>query len=178
MGADAVGMSTVHETIVARHCGLRVVAVSAITNFAEGMGDEALSHEQTLRDGRARGRRPGAADHALRGRLMHIAELIRRKRDGGELTDEELGFLVRGITDGSVTDAQVGALAMAIVLQGMTADERIALTQRKTHSGDVLDWSEVDLPGPASTSTPPAASATRSACCSRRSSRPAAGPCR
>jgi xanthosine phosphorylase len=50
MGADAVGMSTVHETIVARHCGLRVAAVSAITNFAEGMGDEPVSHEQTLRD--------------------------------------------------------------------------------------------------------------------------------
>jgi purine-nucleoside phosphorylase len=50
MGADAVGMSTVHETIVARHCGLRVAAVSAITNLAEGMQDEPLSHEHTLRD--------------------------------------------------------------------------------------------------------------------------------
>src|SRR5262249_26051378 len=49
MGADAVGMSTVQERIVARHCGLRVAAVSAITNLAEGMSDEALSHEQTLR---------------------------------------------------------------------------------------------------------------------------------
>ena len=50
LGADAVGMSTVHETIVARHCGLRVAAVSAITNLAEGMSDEPVSHEQTLRD--------------------------------------------------------------------------------------------------------------------------------
>jgi len=50
LGADAVGMSTVHETIVARHAGLRVAAVSAITNLAEGMQDEPLSHEQTLRD--------------------------------------------------------------------------------------------------------------------------------
>jgi xanthosine phosphorylase len=50
LGADAVGMSTVHETIVARHCGLRVVAISAITNLAEGMQAEPLSHEQTLRD--------------------------------------------------------------------------------------------------------------------------------
>jgi len=50
IGADAVGMSTVHETIVARHCGLRVAAVSAITNFAEGMGDRPVSHEQTLSD--------------------------------------------------------------------------------------------------------------------------------
>jgi xanthosine phosphorylase len=50
LGADAVGMSTVHETAVARHAGLRVAAVSAITNFAEGMNPEPLSHEQTLRD--------------------------------------------------------------------------------------------------------------------------------
>ena len=41
-------MSTVPEVILARHCGLRVAAVSAITNLAEGMGGEALSHEQTL----------------------------------------------------------------------------------------------------------------------------------
>ncbi len=50
LGGDAVGMSTVHETLVARHCGLRVAAVSAITNLAEGMGDVPLSHEQTLKD--------------------------------------------------------------------------------------------------------------------------------
>jgi xanthosine phosphorylase len=48
LGADAVGMSTVPEVIVARHCGLRVAAVSAITNLAEGMGEEVLSHEHTL----------------------------------------------------------------------------------------------------------------------------------
>lgn len=59
MGADAVGMSTVQETILARHCGLRVAAVSVITNLAEGMGDEALSHDQTLRAAEA-----GAGDLA------------------------------------------------------------------------------------------------------------------
>ena len=59
MGADAVGMSTVQETIVARHCGLRVAAVSVITNLAEGMTDEPLSHEQTLARRAGRRRRPG-----------------------------------------------------------------------------------------------------------------------
>jgi xanthosine phosphorylase len=50
LGADAVGMSTVHETTLARHCGLRVAAVSANTNYAEGMSDRPVSHEQTLED--------------------------------------------------------------------------------------------------------------------------------
>jgi xanthosine phosphorylase len=53
LGADAVGMSTVPEVILARHAGLRVAAVSAITNLAEGMGGEPLSHEQTLRTAEA-----------------------------------------------------------------------------------------------------------------------------
>ena len=71
---------------------------------------------------------------------MLAAELIRRKRDGGELSTEEIEFLVAGITDGSVSDAQVGALAMAIVWRGMTSAERIALTGAMTRSGDVLEW--------------------------------------
>ena len=59
LGADAVGMSTVQETIIARHCGLRVAAVSVITNLAEGMSEEPLSHAQTLRAAEA-----GAGDLA------------------------------------------------------------------------------------------------------------------
>lgn len=47
LGADLVGMSTVPEVLVARHCGLRVAAFSVVTNLAEGMGDETLSHEHT-----------------------------------------------------------------------------------------------------------------------------------
>ncbi len=60
LGGDAVGMSTVHETVVARHCGLRVAAISAITNLAEGMSEVPLSHEQTLADA------AGAAEDLVR----------------------------------------------------------------------------------------------------------------
>jgi thymidine phosphorylase len=79
---------------------------------------------------------------------MLTAELIRRKRDGYELSADEISQLVRGIADGTVTDAQVGALAMAIVWRGMTAGERIALTGAMTRSGDILDWSDAGLAGP------------------------------
>jgi xanthosine phosphorylase len=49
LGADAVGMSTVPEVLVARHCGLKIAGISVITNLAAGMNAEPLSHEQTLR---------------------------------------------------------------------------------------------------------------------------------
>jgi thymidine phosphorylase len=79
---------------------------------------------------------------------MLTAELIRRKRDGRELTAKQISQLVAGIADGTVTDAQVGALAMAIVWRGMSAEERVALTGAMTHSGEVLDWSDASLQGP------------------------------
>jgi thymidine phosphorylase len=76
---------------------------------------------------------------------MLAAELIRRKRDGHELTAEEIHFLVTGITDGSLSDAQVGALAMALFLRGLAPAERVALTAAKTRSGIVLEW-DIDRP--------------------------------
>jgi thymidine phosphorylase len=71
---------------------------------------------------------------------MLPAEVIRRKRDGHALTGEEVAFLVAGITDGSLSDAQVGALAMAMFLRGMEKDERVALTAAMRDSGTVIRW--------------------------------------
>ena len=56
---------------------------------------------------------------------MLVPELIRKKRDGGELSAAEIDEFVAGITDGSVTDAQVGAMAMAIVWRGMISSPSI-----------------------------------------------------
>lgn len=73
-------------------------------------------------------------------------EIIRKKRDGGTLSAEEIRFFVSGITDGSVTEGQISALAMAVFFQGMELDERVALTLAMRDSGSVLDWSELDGP--------------------------------
>ena len=72
-------------------------------------------------------------------------EIIRAKRDGRALSDVEIGTFVRGLTDGSVTEGQVAAFAMAVYFRGMTIPERVALTRAMTASGTVLSW---DLPGP------------------------------
>jgi len=74
-------------------------------------------------------------------------EIIRAKRDGGVLEPAELALFVRGLVDGSVSEGQAAALAMAIFFRGLSLDERVALTLAMRDSGRVLDWS--DLPGPA-----------------------------
>jgi len=71
-----------------------------------------------------------------------LSELIRRKRDGGRLGEDEVGRLVAGITDGSLSDAQVGALAMALFVRGIEPAERVALTLAMRDSGSVLAWEE------------------------------------
>src|SRR3954465_11528740 len=72
-------------------------------------------------------------------------EVIRRKRDGNALSADEIGFLVGGITDGGLSDAQVGALAMALFLRGLDGEERVALTRAMRDSGSVLEW-DLDRP--------------------------------
>jgi thymidine phosphorylase len=72
-------------------------------------------------------------------------ELIRKKRDGGALTEEELRWLVQGIADGSLSDGQAAAFAMAVFFRDLDPDERVTLTTAMRDSGEVLAW---DLSGP------------------------------
>jgi thymidine phosphorylase len=75
-------------------------------------------------------------------------EIIRKKRDGGILSAEEIRFFVRGIPDGSVTEGQIAALAMAVYFNDMTMDERVAFTLAMRDSGQVMEWKSLNLPGP------------------------------
>ncbi|SDL21203.1 thymidine phosphorylase [Modicisalibacter muralis] len=75
-------------------------------------------------------------------------ELIRRKRDGEELSSTQIRRFVAGIADGSIGDGQIGAFAMAVFLNDMSMDECVALTTSIRDSGGTLDWRGLDLPGP------------------------------
>jgi len=73
-------------------------------------------------------------------------DIIRRKRDGAELSRDEIEFFVKGVTSGSIADYQSTALLMAIFLKGMTDTEQAALTQAMLHSGEILDFSDMPKP--------------------------------
>jgi pyrimidine-nucleoside phosphorylase len=77
---------------------------------------------------------------------VRAVDVIQRKRDGLELTREEIDFFIRGFARGEVADYQASALAMAIFFRGMSSAETLALTESMMHTGEVLDFS--DLPGP------------------------------
>jgi len=74
---------------------------------------------------------------------MRAVDIIQKKRDGEELTREEIAFLIRGYSDGTVPDYQMSAWAMAVYYKGMTARETADLTLEMAHSGDVIDLSPV-----------------------------------
>ena len=76
---------------------------------------------------------------------MRIVDLIRKKRDGHELTREEIQFIVRGYAQSQFPDYQMSAWLMAVLLRGMSGQEIAELTEAMLHSGVTLDWS--DLPG-------------------------------
>ena len=74
---------------------------------------------------------------------MRMVDIITKKRDGKELTDQEITFFVDGYVEGKIPDYQVSALLMAIVFRGMTNREIVTLTDRMEHSGDVMDLSSI-----------------------------------
>jgi pyrimidine-nucleoside phosphorylase len=74
---------------------------------------------------------------------MRTVDLITKKRDGGELTENDINSLIRGYTDGTIPDYQMSAMAMAIFFRGMTPTERANLTMAMVHSGETIDLSEI-----------------------------------
>ena len=79
---------------------------------------------------------------------MFAQSLIRVKRDGGTLSQAQIQSFVQGLVDETWSEGQVAAMAMAILLKGMTRSECVALTQAMTHSGPVLNWADAGLAGP------------------------------
>ena len=74
---------------------------------------------------------------------MRMYDIIHKKRQGGELTHEEIAWLVKSVTGGSVPDYQVSALLMAIFFRGMTPEETVDLTWEMARSGDMADLSPI-----------------------------------
>ena len=77
-----------------------------------------------------------------------IPEIIRSKRDGGELSAKEIRRFIEGVTSGEVTDAQIAAFSMAAFFKDLTMAERTEITRSMRDSGEVLHWNEFQLNGP------------------------------
>ena len=72
---------------------------------------------------------------------MNITEIISAKRDGCELSDQQIRYLIETYSAEDMPDSQMSAFAMAVFFQGLSMPERVALTREMMHSGKVLDWS-------------------------------------
>lgn len=75
---------------------------------------------------------------------MRAYDIILKKRNGHELTEDEINFFVRGIMDGSIPDYQASALLMAIYFKGLSKKETAQLTMAMVKSGDILDLSSIN----------------------------------
>ncbi len=77
---------------------------------------------------------------------LAVPELIVRKREGGKLGEQEIQDLIAGFMDGSVTDYQMSAMAMAVYFRGMDFDETVAMTLAMRDSGEVVHLDDIDAP--------------------------------
>ncbi|MBN2494085.1 MAG: thymidine phosphorylase [Deltaproteobacteria bacterium] len=77
---------------------------------------------------------------------MRMVDIIRKKRDRLALRPEEIRFFIRGYTEGEIADYHAAAFLMAVYLNGMTEEEMLVLVDEMLHSGEVLDWSQLDGP--------------------------------
>jgi len=77
-----------------------------------------------------------------------LQEIIRRKRDGRHLTRREIQRFIDAVSTGAASEGQIGAFAMAVLLNGMGVEECADLTLSMRDSGEVIDWSHLGLPGP------------------------------
>ena len=77
---------------------------------------------------------------------MRPQDVIRKKRDGEQLSREEITFFIEGVTRGTIADYQISALLMAIYLNGMNDAEQEILTDAMLHSGNTLDFSDIAKP--------------------------------
>jgi len=75
---------------------------------------------------------------------MRMTDLITKKRDGGELSAEEIRFMIQGYTKGEIPDYQMSAMCMAILFRGMSEQETLELTMSMMHSGEVMDLSAIE----------------------------------
>ncbi len=74
---------------------------------------------------------------------MHVTDVIAKKRDGGELSQEEIEFFIQGYTQNEIPDYQAAAWLMAVYIHGMTDRETRDLTMAMAHSGDMLDLKDI-----------------------------------
>ncbi|XP_071770428.1 thymidine phosphorylase [Centroberyx gerrardi] len=86
--------------------------------------------------------RPHSTDCNHQVEMLSVPELIKKKRDGGTLSDEEVKAFIQAVTTQNIQDCQIGAMLMAIWQRSMVATETEALTREMMRSGEVMSWPE------------------------------------
>ena len=74
---------------------------------------------------------------------MNVYELIKKKRNGHQLSSDELTFMVNGFVEGNIPECQMAAFLMAVYFRGMNPRECVDLTMSMVHSGDIVDLSDI-----------------------------------